>query len=115
VYALKFGVNDTFKGILQTYDASGRPVPLGLGGLIAAGSLSGMLQCTVTYPLELVYTRLVMSSTLGRYRGIIDCFATTARTEGVRGLYKGFGPSFVSVSSRGGAFRCDSIRTVRCP
>jgi hypothetical protein len=101
VYALKFGFNDSFKGMMQSHDATGRAIPLGLGGLIAAGSLSGMLQCAVTYPLELVYTRLVMATSLGRYKGIVDCFVTTARTEGVGALYKGFGPSFVSVRRSG--------------
>ena len=31
--------------MLQTHDATGKAVPLGLGGLIAAGSMSGLVQC----------------------------------------------------------------------
>ena len=68
VYALKFGFNDyvsatrtsdgslltthirscpaaQFKLMLQSHDAAGKAQPLSLAGLVAAGSMSGLLQC----------------------------------------------------------------------
>lgn len=93
VYAIKFATNDLIKGWIQ----GGSQAPLGLGGLIAAGSIAGLVQCCATYPLELVYTRLCMSAKMGtRYSGIADCFRRTAATEGVAALYKGFAVSLTS-------------------
>ena len=47
-----------------------------------AGTVSGIITFTFTYPLDFVRTRLALASGLGiRYNGIADCFKTTVQKE----------------------------------
>ncbi|GBG28681.1 Mitochondrial carrier protein [Hondaea fermentalgiana] len=94
VYALKFTFNDTFKDMVRTSNE-----PLSFGQLIMAGTLAGLFQTCVTYPLETVRTRLTLGSGLGvQFNGITDVLVQTVRKEGIAGLYKGIGPTFLSGS-----------------
>lgn len=94
VYALKFMFTDAFRDIVREGDE-----PLSFSRLIVSGTLAGLFQTCVTYPLETVRTRLTLGSGLGvQYNGIIDVFRTTIRTEGVSGLYKGIGPTILTGS-----------------
>lgn len=94
VYALKFTFNDTFKDVVRTPGQ-----PLDFKQLIAAGTMAGLFQTCVTYPLETVRTRLTLGMGLGvKYDGIFDVVRKTVKAEGVRGLYKGIGPTFLSGS-----------------
>lgn len=54
-------------------------------------SLSTAAQTCITYPLDVVRTRIMIDR--ARYKGIIDCFKHTYRTEGVRAFYQGLGLS----------------------
>jgi len=93
VYALKFGFNDKFKSMVR------RPgqQELDISQLILSGTSAGLFQACITYPLETVRTRLTLGSSMGaKYNGIVDCFRTTVRTEGIAGLYKGIGPTIFS-------------------
>ena len=90
---MKFGFNDTFKGIVRKPGQD----RLGFVQLISSGTMAGLFQACITYPLELVRTRLTLGPALGvKYNGILDCFASTVRTEGFRALYKGIGPTIIS-------------------
>ncbi len=94
VYALKFTFNDTFKDMVRTPGQD-----LNFGQLIMAGTGAGLFQTCVTYPLDTVRTRLTLGSGLGsQYTGIMDVLRQTLAKEGVRGLYKGIGPTFLSGS-----------------
>jgi len=95
VYALKFAFNDTFKNMFRVPGQ-----PLTNAELMASGTLAGLFQQVVTYPLETIRTRLTLSPDMGKvqYRGITDAFRGTVRHEGVRGLYKGLGPTILSGS-----------------
>lgn len=67
--------------------------------LFLSGSLAGMGQITITYPGEVIFTRLSVSGASTspvKYKGIIDCLSTTVRTEGVRALYNGYLPTMLS-------------------
>eukprot|EP01083_Nonionella_stella_P141990 438448_1 len=95
VYALKFGFNDTFKDWVRRSEQDVKD--LNFSQLIQAGSLAGLCQIGVTYPLEVVRTRLSLCSAWeSKYRGIVHCAMTTVRHEGVAALYKGIGPSFLT-------------------
>ena len=66
---------------------------------LRAGTLAGLFQMTITYPIETVRTRLTLSRELAGgtvYRGIGHCFVDTAKREGVSALYKGFGVAVLS-------------------
>ena len=71
----------------------------GLCGAVAGGASKFLV-----FPLDTVKKRMqvqVLSSTLEgassfpRYRGVWDCIATTMRTEGLRGFYRGIVPTTV--------------------
>lgn len=94
VYALKFSFNEQFKDMVRTPGQD-----LNFSQLIMAGTMAGLFQTCVTYPLETVRTRLTLGAGLGaKYNGIVDVLRQTVRQEGFRGLYKGIGPTFLSGS-----------------
>ena len=93
VYGLKFAFNDSIKAVV----AGPTNKKLDTSQLLWVGTLAGLLQTALTYPLETVRTRLTLGPEQGvRYKGIVDCFRQMVRTEGVAGLFKGFGPTMVS-------------------
>jgi len=59
-------------------------------------SLSGATQTCLTYPLDLVRTRIMIDQ--GRYNGIIDCFVKTYQREGLRAFYQGLGLSVLATT-----------------
>ena len=93
VYGLKFAFNDSFKAIV----AGPGKKRLDTHELLWVGTLAGLFQTILTYPLETVRTRLSLGTGQGvQYRGIADCFREMVKTEGVAGLYKGIGPTMVT-------------------
>eukprot|EP00924_Labyrinthula_sp_SR-Ha-C_P013189 maker-scaffold_12-snap-gene-12.1-mRNA-1 protein AED:0.02 eAED:0.02 QI:83/1/1/1/0.5/0.33/3/79/294 len=97
VYALKFTFNDFFKDLVAGKDSSSKKLPF--SKLIASGTLAGVFQTMVTYPLETIRTRLTLGKGLNiEYRGITDVFTKTLKQEGITGLYKGLGPTLLTGS-----------------
>lgn len=71
---------------------------------IVASLGAGFVAAVVTNPIDVVKTRLMnqgsaalASSNEGgvRYKGMVDCFASIAKQEGLIGFYKGFTPNFL--------------------
>jgi hypothetical protein len=93
-----FACNDQYREIFNVN--SKNPSPL---RLIGCGAAAGMTSTVLTYPLDLVRSRLMMMSagTSGsqhqQYTGIIDCFVKSYRGEGIRGLYGGLGPTMIGI------------------
>ncbi|GAB1302700.1 Solute carrier family 25 member 43 [Apodemus speciosus] len=57
---------------------------------IVAGSLAGMVSTIVTYPTDLIKTRLIVQNMLEpSYRGLIHAFSTIYQQEGFLALYRG--------------------------
>ena len=60
-----------------------------------SGGLAGGTATTVLYPAEFLRTRLAMdqgrSLETRQYRGMKDCVFKTLNTDGIRGLYQGYG------------------------
>ncbi|XP_021737959.1 adenine nucleotide transporter BT1, chloroplastic/mitochondrial-like [Chenopodium quinoa] len=67
------------------------PIPPSL----IAGACAGVSSTILTYPLELVKTRLTIQR--GVYNGIIDAFVKIIREEGASELYRGLAPSLIGV------------------
>ena len=65
-------------------------------GYLAAGGAAGATSLTVSYPLEYTYTRMA-ADVGGQYNGIIDCLTKTVKSDGVLGLYRGYGPSVAGI------------------
>jgi len=95
-YALKFSFNDTFKDLVKKETTRKK---LTFQELIFSGSLAGLFQITMTYPLELIRTRLTLSEGMkqgARFEGIFDCAKKTVQVEGWGALYKGITPTWLS-------------------
>eukprot|EP00729_Bicosta_minor_P005912 gene5912-34596_t len=67
------------------------------GGYLAAGGLAGATSLTVAYPLEFAYTRIAADVGNKQFKGLGDCFSKIIKSEGVKGLYKGYGPSVAGI------------------
>ncbi|CAA7397307.1 unnamed protein product [Spirodela intermedia] len=77
---------------------------------LLSGSVAGGTAVILTYPLDLVRTKLayqvvsptqlnmrMLSPTEQVYKGIVDCILKIYRSCGIRGLYRGVGPSLYGI------------------
>lgn len=64
---------------------------------LLGGGLAGITAASVTYPLDLVRTRLAAQTNVIYYSGIGHALRTICREEGVLGLYKGLGATLLGV------------------
>ena len=64
--------------------------------LLIAGGFSGISAWVVSYPFDVVKTRIQIDGVIRKeYDGMIDCFVKTYRNEGLRAFVKGLGPALV--------------------
>ncbi len=85
--AVQFGAYHRIK--LKLADENGR---LSASQAMIAGGLGGMVATAVTYPTDMVKTRLVVQHTdikKRRYRGILHAFTLIMREEGLLAFYRG--------------------------
>lgn len=61
-----------------------------------SGAAAGAGGHVLVYPLEMVKTRITVSSS-NAYQSAVDCLSTTVRNEGWRALYKGLTPSLLGM------------------
>lgn len=78
-------------------------------GYLAAGGAAGATSLTVSYPLEFCYTRLAAdtgahghgapggAAATRQYNGIVDVIVKTVKSDGIRGIYRGYGPSVAGI------------------
>ncbi|XP_077283134.1 solute carrier family 25 member 32 [Arctopsyche grandis] len=92
---------NTIKTWIQKGDAK---TPLGPAMHMLAAAEAGILTLVMTNPIWVVKTRLCLQhngdniSENMRYRGMVDGLSKIYKTEGVRGLYRGFVPGMFGVS-----------------
>jgi len=61
-----------------------------LSKVFAAGSIAGLVQCSLATPMELVRIKLQVQQEGHRtYKGNFDCIQQVVRAEGLAGLYRG--------------------------
>ncbi|CAM0956085.1 unnamed protein product [Alopecurus aequalis] len=89
--AIMFGVYEA----LKQYMAGGPDTSkLGQGSLILAGGLAGGALWLTVYPTDVVKSVIQVDDyKKPRYSGSIDALKKIVVAEGVKGLYKGFGPA----------------------
>ncbi|KAG6392713.1 hypothetical protein SASPL_146937 [Salvia splendens] len=89
--AAMFGV---YEGLKQ-YMAGGRDTSgLGRGSLMLAGGLAGGAFWLAVYPTDVVKSSIQVDDYKNpKFSGSIDAFKKILKAEGVKGLYKGFGPA----------------------
>eukprot|EP00850_Spirogloea_muscicola_P012516 SM000081S22650 [mRNA] locus=s81:294672:301933:+ [translate_table: standard] len=77
-----------------------------------AGSVAGITSTIVTYPLELIKTRLTVQP--GEYKGLLDAWARIVKEEGFLELYRGLFPSMIGVIPYAGVnyYAYDSLRNL---
>uniref|UniRef100_K3ZMG4 ADP/ATP translocase n=1 Tax=Setaria italica TaxID=4555 RepID=K3ZMG4_SETIT len=66
-----------------------------VGVRLLGGGLSGVTAASMTYPLDLVRTRLAAQTNIAYYRGISHALFAICRDEDFRGLYKGLGATLL--------------------
>ncbi|XP_031483670.1 mitochondrial carnitine/acylcarnitine carrier-like protein [Nymphaea colorata] len=89
--AFMFGVYE----LVKQYIAGGKDTSsLGRGSLIVAGGLAGASFWVTVYPTDVVKSLIQVDDYKNpKYSGSVDAFKKVLRTEGLKGLYKGFGPA----------------------
>ncbi|KAH8998841.1 hypothetical protein EDB86DRAFT_2828382 [Lactarius hatsudake] len=65
---------------------------LNIGQVILAGGTAGVAMWAIAIPPDVLKSRL-QSAPTGTYSGIVDCARKTIAADGVRALWKGFGPA----------------------
>jgi solute carrier family 25 (adenine nucleotide translocator) protein 4/5/6/31 len=84
--------NDFLNTAFPKYDGPNDPFWKGFGVKLFSGGLAGALANTICYPFDFARTRL--ASDLGKgsskFNGIMDCIASTVRSQGLTGLYTGW-------------------------
>lgn len=67
-----------------------------------AGSLAGMVATIVTYPTDVIKTRLIVQNQLApSYEGILHAFYKIYHQEGLRALYRGVSPAILGKTIMG--------------
>jgi solute carrier family 25 (mitochondrial phosphate transporter), member 23/24/25/41 len=52
---------------------------------------------SITYPLDLVRARLAFQVKTKRYSGVFNTISTLVKEDGIRGVYRGFVPTFMGI------------------
>lgn len=89
--AIMFGMYEASKQLI----AGGQDTSqLGRGSLIVAGGLAGASFWGLVYPTDVVKSVLQVDDYKNpKYAGSMDAFRKILAADGVKGLYKGFGPA----------------------
>lgn len=97
--SISFYTYERYKNWLQMIPGLDNNGGLGadVGVRMVGGGLSGITAASLTYPLDLVRTRLAAQTNTAYYRGISHALFAICRDEGPRGLYKGLGPTLLGV------------------
>ncbi|KAH6760090.1 Mitochondrial substrate carrier family protein [Perilla frutescens var. frutescens] len=101
--AAMFGVYEALKQSL----AGGQDTSsLGRGSLMLAGGLAGATFWLTVYPTDVIKSVIQVDDYKNpKFSGSIDAFKKIVKSEGVKGLYKGFGPAMArSIPANGACF-----------
>ncbi|KAM0934147.1 putative mitochondrial carrier domain superfamily [Dioscorea sansibarensis] len=89
--AVMFGVYEALKQFFAGGNDTSR---LGRGSLMTAGGLAGAAFWAIVYPTDVVKSVIQVDDYKNpKYSGSINAFKKILASEGVKGLYRGFGPA----------------------
>ena len=89
-YVLKFPLNDIFKKYMSKDKLS-------YYDLLCCGTLSGLSQLFITYPMDFVRTRISLDNQMNSNNNSIrKCFVQMYKNEGLAACYKGLGSAVLS-------------------
>ena len=92
--ALNFAFYHNFKDYFNNKNINGHT------NKMLSGGLSGMVAVTFTYPTDLIWRQLQLQGfdpTVPKYDGFIDCVRKIVRNQGIRGLYRGLVPCYITI------------------
>jgi len=87
---IQFASYDSYKEII-----SNNCEHYGVFQRLLTGALAGATAASVTHPLDVMRVRLAVQSEL---KGFKDCFRSIIAADGIRGLYKGYTPTIMSLA-----------------
>jgi len=98
--ALNFAFKDTYKKIFCPYSPKTDFWKFFFGNL-ASGGAAGATSLMVVYPLDFARTRLAADVGKGaadrQFTGLVDCLTKIHKSDGMKGLYQGFGVSVLGI------------------
>lgn len=96
--ALNFAFKDTYKKWLCPYNPKTDPGKFFMGNM-ASGGAAGATSLMFVYPLDFARTRLAADVKAGEreFNGLVDCLQKIVKSDGVNGLYRGFGISVIGI------------------
>jgi solute carrier family 25 (adenine nucleotide translocator) protein 4/5/6/31 len=98
--ALNFAFKDTYKKIFCPFNPKTDFWKFFAGNL-ASGGAAGATSLMVVYPLDFARTRLAADVGKGaadrQFTGLIDCLTKIKKSDGMKGLYQGFGVSVLGI------------------
>mmetsp|Transcript_33294 Transcript_33294/g.59607 ORF Transcript_33294/g.59607 Transcript_33294/m.59607 type:complete len:295 (-) Transcript_33294:208-1092(-) len=89
--AVKLALNAHLKQLFAENPASLQPHER-----VVCGGVSGMVSQAVTYPLEVIRTRLALAKH-GTYKGMFDMIVKEKKQEGFRSLFRGLGCATIGI------------------
>ena len=92
--SLQFMLYEEFKKLVK---ANKKGKDMNPAETLAASSVAKMIAAIVTYPHEVLRTRMREKGAEKKYTGVINAFRVIARTEGLPGLYGGMMPHLLRV------------------
>jgi solute carrier family 25 (adenine nucleotide translocator) protein 4/5/6/31 len=98
--AINFSVKDALNRYFCPYDSKKQPGMFFLGRLLSGGT-AGAISLTFVYPLDFARTRL--GTDIGKaaherqFSGLSDCIKKIYNSDGIRGVYQGFGISVLGI------------------
>ncbi|KAJ7545466.1 hypothetical protein O6H91_09G121300 [Diphasiastrum complanatum] len=98
--SINFFAYERYKAVLLNLtgkSSTQESLGVGMGTRLLAGGGAGITAASLTYPLDLVRTRLSAQTNVMYYKGIMHALVTISRDEGFRGLYKGMGTTLLGV------------------
>ncbi|KAI8007542.1 Mitochondrial substrate carrier family protein B [Camellia lanceoleosa] len=98
--SISFYAFENYKNLLQCIlgmESCRENVSADLCIRLVGGGLAGITAASITYPLDLVRTRLAAQTNVIYYRGIWHALHTISKEEAVFGLYKGLGATLLGV------------------
>lgn len=98
--AINFSVKDALNRNFCPYDSKKNPYKFFFGRLMSGGS-AGAISLVFVYPLDFARTRLGVdvgkAASERQFNGLVDCCAKIFKTDGIQGLYRGFGISVAGI------------------
>jgi len=117
--ALNFAFRDTYKSMFA-FKKERDGYAKWMAGNLASGGMAGATSLLFVYSLDYARTRLANDAKSSKgggarqFNGLVDVYKKTLATDGIAGLYRGFGPSVLGIVVYRGLYfgMYDSIKPV---